>query len=125
MSALPRTYRYLLLLSLALNLGLGAALFTAQWHHQQSRQEGTSDRRWARIPNPRMLAGALDDLTVPTLLLTGDADTVVPTADTERLSTLLPSAELVVIERAGHLPHEERAAVVLDALLSWAREVLA
>jgi uncharacterized membrane protein len=60
MSALPRTYRYLLLLSLALNLGLGAALFTAQWHHQQSRQEG-ADRRWARIPNPRMLAGALDD----------------------------------------------------------------
>jgi uncharacterized membrane protein len=60
MSALPRTYRYLLLLSLALNLGLGAALFTVQWHHQQSRQEG-ADRRWARIPSPRMLAGALDE----------------------------------------------------------------
>lgn len=80
--------------------------------------------RFTTAPRDNGLAGALDDLTLPTLLLTGDADTVVPTADTERLSTLLPSAELVVIERAGHLPHEERAAVVLDALLSWARGII-
>jgi uncharacterized membrane protein len=60
MSSVPRNYRYLLLLSLALNLGLGAALFTAQWQHQQSRQEG-ADRRWSRIPNPRLLARTLDE----------------------------------------------------------------
>lgn len=61
MNRVPRTYRYLLLLSLALNLGLGAALFTAHWHQQQSGTSGISDRRWARIPNPRMLARALDE----------------------------------------------------------------
>ncbi len=61
MSSAPRTYRTLLLLSLALNLGLGAALFTAHWHHQQANTSGMNDRRWARIPSPRMLAGALDE----------------------------------------------------------------
>ena len=60
MSAMPRTYRYLLLLSLALNLGLGAALVAIHWHHPAD-QSGAAERRWARIPNPRMLAGALDE----------------------------------------------------------------
>lgn len=60
MSAMPRTYRYLLLLSLALNLGLGAALVAIHWHHPGSEQ-ADGERRWSRIPNPRMLAGALDD----------------------------------------------------------------
>ncbi len=61
MSAVPGRYRYLLLLSLALNLGLGAALFTAHWHYQQARHEGSSERRWSRIPSPRMLARTLDE----------------------------------------------------------------
>lgn len=60
MSALPRTYRYLLLLSLALNLGLGAAFVAMHWHHP-SGPSSSMERRWARIPNPRMLAGALDE----------------------------------------------------------------
>jgi uncharacterized membrane protein len=61
MSSVPRKHRYLLLLSLALNLGLGAALLSAHWHQQQASTSGMSDRRWARIPSPRMLAGALDE----------------------------------------------------------------
>lgn len=61
MSAVPRNYRWLLLLSLALNLGLGAALGAMHWHHQQGNQAGTSERRWSRIPNPRMLARTLEE----------------------------------------------------------------
>ena len=60
MSALPRPYRYVLLLSLALNLGLGAALVAIHWHHPFGEQS-QGERRWSRIPNPRMLAGALDE----------------------------------------------------------------
>ena len=60
MSALPRTYRYLLLLSLALNLGLGAAFVAMHWH-QPSGPSSSMERRWARIPNPRMLAGTLEE----------------------------------------------------------------
>lgn len=60
MSALPRRYRYVLLLSLALNLGLGAALVAIHWHHPGGAQS-QGERRWSRIPNPRMLAGSLDE----------------------------------------------------------------
>ncbi len=60
MSAMSRTYRYVLLLSLALNLGLGAALVAIHWHHPTG-ESIAGERRWARIPNPRMLAGALDE----------------------------------------------------------------
>lgn len=60
MSALPRAYRYLLLLSLALNLGLGASLVASHWHHRPD-EPSASERRWARIPDPRMFARSLDE----------------------------------------------------------------
>lgn len=72
-----------------------------------------------RAPRDNALAENLEALTVPTLLITGDADTVVATADTERLATLLPDAQLVVIPRAGHLPHEETPELFLAALRDW------
>ena len=75
--------------------------------------------RVTTAPRDNALAENLDDLTVPTLLITGGADTVVPIADTERLSTLLPEAELVVIPRSGHLPHEEAPERFLAALRDW------
>jgi pimeloyl-ACP methyl ester carboxylesterase len=81
--------------------------------------------RLTTAPRDNGLAEALDELTVPTLLLTGDSDTVVPTADTERLAGLLTAADLVVVERAGHLPHEERPDAVLDAVRTWMQRFIA
>lgn len=75
--------------------------------------------RFTAAPRDNALAENLDDLTVPTLLITGDTDTIVPTADTERLAALLSAAELVVIPRSGHLPHEERPDAFLTALADW------
>jgi len=46
---------------------------------------------------------------VPTLLLWGDSDRVVPLWVGRRLAEDLPHAHLEVIERCGHVPHEERA----------------
>lgn len=60
MSALPRNYRALLLLSLALNLVLGTALVAIHWHHPDDTPS-VAERRWARIPDPRQLARTLDD----------------------------------------------------------------
>jgi len=88
--------------------------------------EGWEEGLWRVTTAPRDndLAANLADIGQPTLLITGDADTVVPTADTERLATELRDAdgipaELVVIARAGHLPHEEAAQQFLDAVLTW------
>lgn len=54
------------------------------------------------------LAEKLDQFTLPTLVITGDDDRIVPTADSTRLADELPNAQLVVIPNAGHVPHEER-----------------
>jgi pimeloyl-ACP methyl ester carboxylesterase len=53
------------------------------------------------------LAGRLGDLKMTVLVITGDDDRIVPTADSVRLAGELPDARLVVVSNCGHLPHEE------------------
>ncbi|HQF62004.1 MAG TPA: alpha/beta hydrolase [Anaerolineaceae bacterium] len=68
---------------------------------------------------PADLEDRLDQLTLPTLVITGDNDQIVPTADSIRLAGELPSAQLVVIQNAGHVPHEERPQEFLDAISAF------
>lgn len=56
---------------------------------------------------PQDLEKQLDLLTLPTLVITGDDDRWVPTAQSVRLSEELPNAKLAVIPNCGHLSHEE------------------
>ncbi len=53
---------------------------------------------------------------LPTLVITGDDDRIVPTADSIRLASELPNAELVVIPNCGHLPQEECPGPFLEAV---------
>ena len=62
------------------------------------------------------LAERLSEFTLPVLVITGDDDRIVPTADSIRLAGELPNAELVVIPAAGHVPHEERTAEFMQAI---------
>lgn len=52
----------------------------------------------------------LGEITIPTLVITGDNDLVVPTADSVEVASLIEGAELVVIPQTGHLPNEESPA---------------
>jgi pimeloyl-ACP methyl ester carboxylesterase len=63
--------------------------------------------------------GQLDRVTVPTLVVTGDDDTWVPTAQSVRLASELPSAELVVIPNCGHVAQEECPQQFLEAVLDF------
>jgi pimeloyl-ACP methyl ester carboxylesterase len=65
------------------------------------------------------LAANIPDVTIPVLLITGDADTVVPTADTVALDSMFPDSRLVVIDDAGHLPQEEKPADFLAAITKY------
>jgi len=65
------------------------------------------------------LAGRIDETRVPTLLVTGDDDRVVPTADTLRLAEMLPRAQLTVIPDCGHLPQEEQPDAFLEAVVPF------
>jgi pimeloyl-ACP methyl ester carboxylesterase len=58
----------------------------------------------------------LKDFNLPILVITGDDDRIVPTAESEKLAGELPGASLVVIPNAGHVPHEERPGDFMQAV---------
>ncbi len=62
------------------------------------------------------LGARIAELNVPTLVVTGDDDRIVPTADALRLAAEIRSARLVVIPSCGHVPQEEQPAAFLEAL---------
>lgn len=76
-----------------------------------------------RAPGALAVAERPGDVAVPVLLVTGDDDRVVPTDDTRELAGLIAGAELVVLERVGHIPQEEDAAGTLDAVRGFLARV--
>lgn len=72
-----------------------------------------------KAPRSLNLVERLDDLRAPTLIITGDDDRVVATADSIKLNGDLPGSELVIIEGAGHLPNEEKPQEFVDAVLQF------
>jgi len=65
---------------------------------------------------PTDLPARLGELTLPTLVITGDDDRIVPMERSVRLARELPNARLVVIPNCGHVPHEECPAEFLRAV---------
>ncbi len=69
------------------------------------------------------LGAQLDRIGVPTLVITGDNDRIVPTEDSVRLAAELPNAELVVIPDCGHVPQEERPEQFLQAVTDFVMQL--
>lgn len=65
------------------------------------------------------LASHLGEIRVPVLVITGDDDRIVPTAESIRLASHIPDAQLVVLPNCGHLPQEECPAAFLNAVESF------
>ncbi|MDX6742362.1 alpha/beta fold hydrolase [Actinocorallia sp. A-T 12471] len=65
------------------------------------------------------LAEPLRGVTVPTLLIFGEADPLVPVTTGRRFATLLPNSRLLVLPRCGDFPQEERPAEVAEAVLRF------
>jgi 3-oxoadipate enol-lactonase len=64
----------------------------------------------------RSVAGSV---TVPTLVLVGEHDSVAPPNLSRELAALIPGAQLVVIPDAGHLPNEENPAAFNHAVRTF------
>ena len=60
-----------------------------------------------RFHNPG-LAKWLHRIDVPTLLVWGEADQIVPPSFGEAYRALIPGSRLVVLQGAGHAPFDER-----------------
>lgn len=56
-------------------------------------------------------------IEIPTLILHGTADAIVPIEGSRQLAELLPDAELVEFEGSGHVPTMTRPNDVVDAIL--------
>jgi pimeloyl-ACP methyl ester carboxylesterase len=68
-----------------------------------------------RLYNPHLYKW-LHRIGVPTLLVWGDDDRLVPLPHGEAYAKLIPGAELRVIENCGHVPHVERADAFVTAV---------
>jgi pimeloyl-ACP methyl ester carboxylesterase len=69
-----------------------------------------------RAPRNFDVRERLSEITIPTLLITGDTDVVVATADTEALATMIEGSSLVVIPNSGHLAQEENPVETMQAI---------
>lgn len=65
----------------------------------------------------------LPDLQIPALVLCGREDQVTPVALSEEMASLLPDAELVIVENSGHMTTLEQPDVVVAAVLRWLERV--
>jgi pimeloyl-ACP methyl ester carboxylesterase len=62
----------------------------------------------------------LHRVTVPTLVLWGEADGIVTPDYGQKLATALPNARFERIAQAGHYPQVERPDAVADAITAFA-----
>jgi pimeloyl-ACP methyl ester carboxylesterase len=69
------------------------------------------------------LAERLSELVLPTLVITGDDDRIVPTELSIRLADELSQAQLAVLEGCGHVPHEECPQAFLEAVMGFLDEL--
>ena len=70
------------------------------------------------------LPGRLSEFTLPVLVITGDTDRIVPTANSVRLAGALPNAKLIIIPQAGHVPHEEQPVLFLQAVDEFLKTII-
>lgn len=72
-----------------------------------------------KAPRQSGVGARLEELKIPTLVITGDTDTIVPTSDSVLVSQRIASSELVIISQTGHLPNEEKPADFASAVVRF------
>lgn len=65
----------------------------------------------------------LEEIQIPTLVITGDTDTIVPTSDSVTVAQRIKNSKLVEILETGHLPNEEKPAEFANAVSEFIVEV--
>lgn len=73
---------------------------------------------WAKMSQSNLI-DQLNQLTVPTLIIRGEHDPLMGLNAAEGLSNLQPNSELVNIQGAGHLPHQEKPTQFIEAVKIW------
>lgn len=121
----------LLNLSLRLYLAQPQALYSAPNFHEIAANTRDGLRAldldamlswFSRMPDIDILP-QLKALEMPVLLMHGDQDPIVPYAEAQRIVAAVPSARLVTLTGAGHIPMIERTEVYHSTLTTWLQSI--
>ena len=91
---------------------------------EQFAVEGWDVALWrlSQADPPASLEGRLGALGVPTLVVAGAEDGVVPVDQSERLAAEVPGAELVLLPGCGHAVQEECPGDLATSVAAWLAE---
>jgi 3-oxoadipate enol-lactonase len=109
-------------------------------HRDSTHRLSQLFERWERIleelPTPpwavlgQLMAAAfhhtgdsLDQIAVPTRVVTGDSDFLIPPKNSKILAELIPNASLSVVQRAGHVFIHEHPESLLNNILALREQV--
>lgn len=73
--------------------------------------------------NASALSDSLRFITVPTLIIWGENDPVIPLSNGRRLHSEIQGSEFVVIPHCGHVPHEEDPETTVGAIRGFLRRL--
>ena len=73
-------------------------------------------------PDIEEITARFSGIDIPTLIVWGRQDEIVPLAVGERLHRNIPNSKMTVIDRCGHIPHEECPEVALRIMLDFLSE---
>jgi pimeloyl-ACP methyl ester carboxylesterase len=76
------------------------------------REGGTLARLWWERPYDKKLPRYMHRLTMPTLLVWGDEDQLIPSAQAELWKSFIPKADIQIFKGAGHLVLDEKREAV-------------
>jgi len=87
-------------------------------YHQPLKIKGWEQAFWyfSTAPKENQLKENLTSLSLPTLVITGKYDAVVPAADAPKLQKLIPNSSLEIIPKTTHLPQEEQPELFMEAV---------
>lgn len=116
----------------AQNLFAQPLLVPPEWWVDQLRWGGGKPMLTASLACKRAILGAagqfhlvldrLPEIPVPTLVMWGALDQVVPLVHGQAAARLLPDSRLEVLPTSGHVPHVETPGAVLVPLLRFLRD---
>jgi pimeloyl-ACP methyl ester carboxylesterase len=69
--------------------------------------------------DPEVVPAIAKSVDVPTLILWGSEDPVIPLTNGRRLATDIASSRLEVVQGAGHVPHEERPDITARLIVQF------
>lgn len=93
------------------------------WELKMQANDGMTQRLLAANPalTSELVTGKLSGITIPTLVVWGGDDELVPLADGRDYAANIPHAKLVIVPECGHAPSAEKPAEFIAAVNAFLR----